>query len=90
MKTWYGENCKQCKGLNEPYMVTSSIWKIAGVGQGFLCITCLESNLGRKLKLKDFISAPINEGIFGFDAKTYLKYGKPYLEKLKNYIKRTR
>lgn len=85
---WYGDNCKQCKGLNEPYMVTDKVWKKANNKEnGFLCISCLESNLGRALIASDFINAPINKGYFLFNSKDYLKYGKKYLELCHNFIK---
>ena len=91
MKTWYGENCKECKGLNEPYVVKDTIWKKAGLTpRGFVCISCLESKLKRKLKLSDFIDAPINKGIFGFEAEAYIKYGKNYLTYCHKFVKNRR
>lgn len=89
MKTWYGKNCSKCKGFNEPYMVTDKIFKKGNKSlKGFLCISCLEFNLGRKLKLSDFTDYPINKGIFGFDAKSYIKYGKRYLEVCRELVKK--
>ena len=91
MKTWYGDNCSQCKDLNEPYMVKHHIWAKAVKNKNvFLCISCLETNIGRKLKITDFLDAPINRGIFLFDAKTYIKYCKNYLTHCKNFIIKTR
>ena len=89
MKTWYGENCKKCSGLNEPYMVNTNLWKrVTQNTEGFICISCFEILLGRNLKIKDFIAAPINNGYFGFDAKTYIKYGKKYLDYCHKIIKK--
>jgi hypothetical protein len=91
MKTWYGGNCQKCKGINEPYMIQFALWKkVAKKQNGFMCISCVESKLKRKLTIEDFIDAPINRGIFGFDAETYIKYGKNYLNFLKNQVKNNR
>lgn len=91
MKIWYGKNCEQCKDLNEPYMVKHHIWaKATKNTKQFLCISCVEANIGRKLKITDFLDAPINKGIFGFDAKMYIKYGKDYLVDCKTIIKELR
>ena len=91
MKTWYGDNCSQCNDLNEPYMVKHHIWRAAVKNKNvFLCIGCLEANIGRKLKITDFLDAPINKGIFGFNAKTYIKYGKDYLTHCKAVIREIR
>lgn len=48
-------------GRWEHYMVHDHIWKEFGVGDGFLCIGCLEDRLGRKLTPLDFIDLPINK-----------------------------
>lgn len=63
-------SCGHC-GLNttprhddgpwEYYMVHDDIWGTAGAGRGFLCIGCLERNLGRKLTPADFSNAPVND-----------------------------
>lgn len=73
-KRSYG--CIDC-GTDEQYMVTQAVWKkafpdYAAVfkarrAEGLhtcLCLSCLESRLGRKLKIHDFIDAPINRNIF--------------------------
>jgi hypothetical protein len=45
---------------NEVYMVHDRIWEKGGVGDGLLCIGCLEARLGRPLSRADFTDAPIN------------------------------
>ncbi len=55
--------CIQCKKdtWNEYYMLYSKVWKRANPKiKGMLCISCVESNIGRKLNSKDFTKAPIN------------------------------
>lgn len=47
-------------GRWEHYMVKDAIWTAANMKDGFLCIGCLESRIGRRLKTKDFTAAPIN------------------------------
>jgi hypothetical protein len=47
-------------GRWEHYMVRPSLWKAAKMKDGFLCIGCLETRIGRKLKPKDFTAALIN------------------------------
>lgn len=44
----------------EYYMVQHDLWISAGVGDGLLCIGCLEDRLGRRLESCDFTDAPIN------------------------------
>lgn len=54
----------------EYYMVHDPVWAAAGmpvpddpegfVGEGILCIGCLEKRLGRKLTPDDFTGAPVN------------------------------
>jgi hypothetical protein len=52
--------CVDCSAnvhfLDEWYMVTDEVWDAGGVGpdDGFLCVTCLESRLGRPLCAVDF------------------------------------
>lgn len=61
----------------EQYMVTSEVWRAAtrgldttraareakGVRGVYLCLSCLESRVGRPIVLGDFVEAPINDGI---------------------------
>lgn len=75
--TWYGGNCLDCKGPNEPYMVVDSIWNSAlskkeNKHGTFVCLSCLESRLDRKLTKKDFTNVPINNGCFGFHWKYWI------------------
>lgn len=73
-KKSYG--CIDC-GADEQYMVTQSVWQEAFPNyrtvhqarraEGLhtcLCLSCLESRLGRKLTIQDFIDAPINRTLF--------------------------
>jgi hypothetical protein len=73
---WYGgKPCKSCKGDNQPYMLTSDLWKIVAAPKerrSFLCIPCVEKRLGRKLTLEDFNNAPLNYGSCGFDCYEYV------------------
>lgn len=58
--------CVDCKvntmDMNEYYMVNDSLWKRAGMKQhdGFLCIGCLETRVGRGLTSRDFTECPLN------------------------------
>jgi hypothetical protein len=45
---------------NEFYMISDELWQAVGVGEGFLCIGCLENRLGRQLIAADFIDVPGN------------------------------
>ena len=55
-------------GTWEWYMVHDRVWAAAGMdtgtiplgGRGFLCVGCLEARLGRRLRRRDFIDAPVN------------------------------
>jgi hypothetical protein len=47
-------------GRTEYYMVHNAIWAEAKMGEGYLCIECLEQRLGRTLTARDFMHAPIN------------------------------
>lgn len=69
-----GHGCNQCKGNDEAYMLIDAIWKSAKRDgrQRFLCIKCVENNLGRALIRSDFTDALINFGIFGFDCIEYI------------------
>jgi hypothetical protein len=53
-------------GLCEEYMVRDAIWAGAGMNpDGFLCVGCLESRIGRQLIRPDFTVAPINDPSYG-------------------------
>ena len=47
--------------LGEWYMVHDAVWKAAGAPDGYLCIGCLETRLGRTLSASDFTAAPVND-----------------------------
>ncbi len=42
-------------------MVHDEAWAAAGLGDGFICVGCLERRLGRELTQDDFTTAPIND-----------------------------
>lgn len=73
MKVTYGGFCEQCGGINEAYMVNDYLWQTFTSGECFICISCFESRLNRKLTIKDFTSYPINYGLFGFNCIEYCK-----------------
>jgi len=58
--------CKDCGvdiwKLQEYYMVSDACWKRSGMKPrgGMLCIGCLESRLGQKLKAINFKDCPLN------------------------------
>lgn len=83
-KSWYGDNCCRCNGSNEPYMLNFNLWNKLTTEQErkeCVCMTCIEQQLGRKLRLKDFLDAPINYGIFGFDCRVYVNFGYKFVLK---------
>lgn len=53
----------------EYYGVHGTIWQAAHApANAFLCVGCLESRLGRRLRRGDFTSAPVNDvGIYRDD-----------------------
>jgi hypothetical protein len=61
--------CKDC-GIHtagiEYYMVHDTVWKKAGMDRGCLCLTCLETRLGRPLVKADFPPYPINTSQYQF------------------------
>ncbi len=60
------EDCStNCTPLGEDtgwewYMVTDEVWAAVRMGDGFLCVGCLEARLGRQLDQRDFTGAPVN------------------------------
>jgi hypothetical protein len=56
-----GQRGFRYKGRWEYYMVHNSVWAAAGMRDGFLCIGCLETRLGRELNRDDFPDMPIND-----------------------------
>ena len=67
---------------HEYYMVTDKVWSAAGmkqchkIGDGMLCIGCLENRIGRKLKAKDFPEYPINQGFFRYSKRLKNRLGE--------------
>lgn len=59
----FGQYGQRLEGQTEWYMVTEEVWKAAnGPGSdGYLCIGCLETRLGRPLTPDDFPDLPVNE-----------------------------
>jgi hypothetical protein len=47
-------------GRWEWYMVRNELWASAGLNDGFLCIACLESRIGRKQTFADFPDVPVH------------------------------
>lgn len=63
-------DCNQCKGYCPGYMLKTPIWNQARQGQyDFLCLICVEKNIGRPVRYEDFTDAPINLGFWGFDKR---------------------
>jgi hypothetical protein len=57
-----GFSCADCgDDYGEDYMVHDYIWQAFGVGDGMLCIGCLEKRIGRQLCAQDFTDAPVND-----------------------------
>jgi hypothetical protein len=55
-------SCADCgHDYDEDYMVRDDIWRVYGVGNGMLCIGCLEKRLGRQLCSQDFTKARCND-----------------------------
>lgn len=59
--------CNDCgeSTRDEYYMVKHELWPLNNPGREtedgeFLCISCLENRLGRRLTPRDFLDAPIN------------------------------
>lgn len=48
--------------IDEGYMVTDGVWAAAGLAHddGWFCIECLETGLGRQLTPADFLDVPMN------------------------------
>ena len=65
MKKSADRNCKDC-GIRTTnprynyYMVTKDIWNKYGVGNGMLCLECLQKRIGRPFRREDFPLIPIN------------------------------
>lgn len=63
-------SCLDCQSdtqdILEYYMVHDDLWESTGLGlgDGLLCIGCLECRLGRELQSADFTDAPLNDSDF--------------------------
>lgn len=57
--------CTQCRGVFDDVMLTSEVWaQVWPHGEvGYLCIACIEANLGRPLRMDDLTHAPINRNV---------------------------
>lgn len=58
--------CVDCNKLcyddnRDYYMVTDEIWKKQGVGDGMLCMDCMEERLGHKLTKEDILVCPLTQ-----------------------------
>jgi hypothetical protein len=59
-------SCADCGyDYDEYYMVHDDIWQTHGVGDGMLCIGCLEKRLGRQLCRQDFTGGTIDNSDSG-------------------------
>ncbi|MGX1770690.1 hypothetical protein ACWIGW_01145 [Nocardia brasiliensis] len=55
-----------CDGPDEWYTVHDAVWEAGALGaDGIVCIGCLESRLGRRLRPDDFLVAPLNDPDYG-------------------------
>lgn len=62
MESFLCVDCTRDTGrIGEYYMVHDDIWNsVVTEGDGMLCITCLETRLGRELTKRDFTDVPLN------------------------------
>lgn len=78
-KSYSGHGCDRCGEPDQPYALHDSMWEAAtdNTHERFLCLECVKLRLGiGTLKLKHFVKAPINYGMFIFDVRAYLKHSK--------------
>lgn len=68
--------CIDCKkstldseGGKDYYMLTHGLWDKFGAGDEMLCMTCIESRLGRKLIKSDLLCCPLNNQINKYTSK---------------------
>jgi hypothetical protein len=47
--------CAKCGRRHDPYMVSDALWSVHGVGDGELCLRCLESRLHRRVTVGDLM-----------------------------------
>lgn len=60
------QNCRRDTSFSNPeggeqYMVHDELWEEYGVGDGRLCVDCIEARLGRRLVPSDFTDVPLNQ-----------------------------
>jgi len=60
------------------YMIKHSLWNKIGVGDGMLCMKCLENRLGHKLKKSEILLCLLTE--------SNNPYTKKILNKERNYV----
>jgi hypothetical protein len=48
------KECRDCAGRAEFYFLKDEVWKQAAGGRAWLCISCLEDRLARRLTKDDF------------------------------------
>lgn len=64
---WWCVDCQIHTGaVGDYYMVQDDMWETHGVGDGMLCLVCLEKRVGRELKADDFTEALVNKGALTF------------------------
>lgn len=65
--------CNDC-GMVQPadYMIEDYIWETVASKKGcILCVDCVSTRLGRKLRLSDFTNVPVNKLLFlGYSLRT--------------------
>ncbi|WP_298705408.1 hypothetical protein [uncultured Variovorax sp.] len=56
------QDCAKHTAADDYYMVTDTLWQtVHSRDQGMLCLSCLQSRMGRELQSSDFIDAPVNQ-----------------------------
>lgn len=59
---FHAQLCYDCEDDNaDYYMVKNNIWDEYGAEDYYLCISCLEKRMNRKLKPDDFTDCPAND-----------------------------
>lgn len=61
--------CKRCHGFAEEFYLLDDVWAETGIGpnSGWLCFSCTEEKLGRRLEYSDLDSQQMcNRGIISF------------------------
>lgn len=84
----YGEkgSCGVCEGNCEGFMVTNDLWKIIHDfhkknTREIICLNCSHKAIKRNFIFEDFTDAPINQGIFVFDASLFVLIQEYYYER---------